>query len=243
MNMSLAERLANTRMTPGKIGAKRFRAGTTSATTVGERSRLARIEAPAARGLLEGPKNPFKIALPAYESFTTDATAGNTETFTLANNLIKSPNTNNVVLYEAGSRVQPAAVDYTNDAFDYTDDGTGNTLHVFYTTDAAGEVELVKRAPDGRSSSEVTLDSAALHHIAHQDQTDQPHYLSFSKDADGWVPTDFALEIYVNAEYQVALEDPNGDGATADNALFQLPAVKASEQIPGLPSAVRAAMR
>ena len=241
--MSLAQRLANTRFTPGKLGAKRFRRGTTSATTVGERSRLARIEMPAARGLLEGPSNPFRIALPAYEGFTSDGTDGNSETYNLSHNLIESPNTTDVVAYVGGQRVSPDAVDYDANTVDVTDSGSGNNIHIWYTTDAAGEVELVKRAPDGKATSEMTLDSAALHHIARQNQTDQPHYLSFTRDADGWVPTDFSLEIYVNAEYQVALVDPDGDGATADNALYQLPASKANSEIPGLPSAVRSAMR
>jgi len=230
-------------MTPGQIGAKRFRAGTTSATTVGERSRLAKIEAPAPRGLLSGKSNPVKLTLPAYEGFTSDGTGGNSETFNLSHNLIESPNTTDVVAYVGGDRVSPDSVDYQNNTVDVTDPGTGNNIHIWYVTDAAGEVELVKRAPDGRTSSEETLDTATLHHVHRQDQSDQPHYLSFGSKTAPWVPTDFSLEIYVNAEYQVALVDLDGDGATADNALYQLPALKATDNVDGLPRAVRTGMQ
>ena len=241
--MSLKQRLEAMTLTPGKLGAKAFRAGSTSATTPSERSRLARLEAPAARALLAGPQNPFKLTLPAYESFSTDGTDGNTETFNLSNNLIDSKNTNSVVAYIGGTRAGPDSVDYGADSIDVTDPGSNNTVHVFYVTDAPGEVELVKVAPDGRASSERVLDSVTLHHVHRQDQSDQPHYLDFTRNIEAWVPEDFALEIYVTAEYTVALEDPDGDGAIATNALYQLPVFKGNDSVEGLKAAVRNSMQ
>jgi hypothetical protein len=240
--MNLKEALERAQFQPGVIGAKRFREGTTSVTTPGQRSRLARIEAPAARALLPGKNNPFKLALPAYEGKTTDGTADNAETFSLSYNLIESPNTTDLVLYEGGERVSPDSVDYGANSFDYTSAGTGTSLHVFYTTDAAGEIQLIKSAPDGKADSSLEIDSVAAHHLARQDQVDQPYTLTFDSGHEGFVPTDFALEIYVEATYPVALEDPDGDGATADNALYQLPVNKAQGSIPGLRGAVRDAM-
>lgn len=240
--MNLQKRIENANFTPGILGVKRFRAGTTSATTPGERSRLARIQADSARALLQGPDNPFKLVLPAYESFTSDGTGGNTETLNLSHNLYQSPNTNDVVAYVGGSITSVDATDYANDTIDVTDPGSDNTIHVFYSTDATGDVELVKAAPSGKADSSKEIDSATLHHIHRQDQNDQPHYLTLDKNVDEWFPTDFALEIYVNAEYTVALEDPDGDGAVATNALFQIPAQKANDSIPGLSATVRDAM-
>jgi hypothetical protein len=226
------------------VGVAEFRGpnATESVTTSGEKSRLASVTVPTPRGLLSGPENQVKIALPAYEGFSSDGTDGNTETFNLSNDLIQCPNTEDIVVYIGGTRTQPDAVDYANDTVDVTDPGSNNNIHVFYMVSDVGSVQLRKVAPTGESNADQELDSAALHHINQQDQTDNPHYLTFESDAEPWVPTDFALEINVTAQYQIALTDPDGDGAVADNALFEIPAVKARQEVPGLASAVRAQM-
>jgi len=241
----VAQRAANTAFRPGTVGAKQFRsaAATTNMTTTGEESLLASLPVPTARALLQGSNNPMKVALPAYEAFETDGTADNSETFGLSYDLIECPNTQNLVLYNGGTKVKADSVDVAGDSFDYTDSGSNNTLHVFYMVSDTATVEIRKAAPSGSASSSEDLYSAPLHHINRQDQTDQPQYLDLSDNQYApWVPSDFTIEVYVNGTYPVALTDPDGDGAVAHNALLQIPAKKAQSEIDGLGAVIRESM-
>lgn len=241
----VAQRMQATQFRPGTLGVKQFRGqnATNQLTTSGEESQLASFPVPTARGFLQGPQNPMKVALPAYESFTTDGTADNTETFSLSYDLIDCPNTGNLVLYEGGTKVSPDSVDVAGDSFDFTSTGTNTTLHVFYMVGDTANVVLKKVAPSGKAGAEEELYEAPMHHVNLQDQTDQPQYLSLQDDRFApWVPKDFEVQLYVDATYPVALTDPDGDGAVAHNALFQIPAKKAQSEIPGLGAAIRESM-
>jgi len=60
----------------------------TEANTPGEFSQIASYTADAVLGIRTGRDNPLRVAIPAFQSFTTDGTAGNTETFNLGHDLV-----------------------------------------------------------------------------------------------------------------------------------------------------------
>jgi hypothetical protein len=118
-----------------------------AANTPGEESVIAEFRTQRPLYVREGKTQ--DLALVAYQQETTDGTADNTETFALDHSVIQSDATpENVVLYEKGQKVQPDAVDYDNDTIDYTDDGTDNRPHTYYTTDAQSALRLKKAAPN-----------------------------------------------------------------------------------------------
>ncbi|WP_231184719.1 hypothetical protein [Haladaptatus sp. DYF46] len=229
-----------------RLNVARFREeGKVQATTAGERSLLAKFEAPAATGLVPGQR--VDLALPAYESFATDGTAGNVETFNLAHDLLDSPNTDNIVVWEGstyvGGEAALDAVDYANDTFDYTDDGTNNTLHVYYISGESADVELVKTTPNAGGKSTQPLYNANLALVHSTNQSEQPERLGFSRSPlQGVVPTDWAVELYVDASYQVRFSDPDGDGTEPTNALLSFPARQSQQAISGLAATVKSDM-
>lgn len=227
------------------ISAATFREeGTTQANNIGENSKIAELVAGVPHRLLEGPENPLRVAIPAYESFTTDGTADNTETFNLSHNLIECPSTQDIVVWENGQyQGVPSTVNYSADSFDYTDDGTGNTLHVWYMPSEGATVELQKTIPKGSTEGSQRLYEAPLALLNRTDQTEQPEYLSLDETPlQEWVPADVRLEAYVNAPYKVRLTDPDGDGATATNARLSIPALKGQDSVEGFASVVASDM-
>ncbi|MBO4248869.1 hypothetical protein IL252_13675 [Halomicrobium sp. IBSBa] len=183
---------------------------------------------------------PFDLSLVAYETFTTDGTDGNTETFSLSHELIDSNVvTDSLVLYEGDKRVQPDSVDYAGDSFDYTAGGADNTLTAYYTSGAQALVELQKVAPNGTPDVLFSADMGMIHR---RDQGKEP----ITVDADQsplhpFVPADFTLALTITAPYTVAFAtDANGSGTevVATNALTDLPVRGAEGPIDGLKQAV-----
>jgi hypothetical protein len=183
-----------------------------------------------------------RIVVPAFESFTTDGTADNTETFNLSHNIIDSPAGENLVLWEAGNRVQPDSINYSGDSFDYTDDGTGNNLYAWYIPQDAASVSIVKRAPKGQSGTvlqeEVFDAPTSLLHTRNQVKNGLNLDLGGSRGKP-IVPEDWDLRLVVNAPYTVRYDDPNGDGATADNFVVSVPWFRQQGRVEGLDQAVR----
>jgi len=179
------------------------------------------------------------VSLPAYETFETDGTGGNTETFGLSNDLVDSPNTQALVIWEGSNRVSPDSVDYNADSFDYTDDGTASTLHVYYVAGDAATVRVEKRIPGGKTDASEELDSfnAGLAH--RQDQQDRPITLNLT---DSWLErflaTDMTLAVTIDAPYTVRFSEDT-DGTSATNALFHTQATKGNGQAQGLLAAIR----
>ncbi|WP_435062393.1 hypothetical protein [Halobaculum sp. EA56] len=210
-----------------------------TAGTPGDRSRVARFQAKRAHMLRE--TEPVEYAIMAYETFTTDGTAGNTETFNLSNDLVDSGATDtNLVLYEGGARVQPDAVDIAGDSFDYTDDGTNNTLGVYYAAGEQAQLELVKEAPNG---TKEPVDSRLINKIHLRDNAKEPITLDLSRSYwQRYVPTDWTLDLYVDAPYTAAfMQDVDGDGEPepATNAILSVPYSAATGSIDGLGEVVR----
>lgn len=218
--------------------------------TPNQRSRIARFRA-------ENPvvltSKAMRLMFIVQETVQTNATAADTETFNLANNIIKSANTADFVLYENGARVQPDSVDYANDSFTYTDDGTGNQLHAFYVARNPVNIEIEVSAPkkQGSASHVVYDDVSALLHERNQNK--EPPRMEFddpgaapSKQAglarilERVIPPDWTLDVYQDGPIGFDWDDSdatNSDGTTATNALLTIPVRRGRRRIPGLSKA------
>ena len=213
----------------------------TSPNTPGEKSVVASLQADAALAVQDGRSNPFIIAVPAFESFTSNGTAGDSEPFALSNDLIDAPTTQSVVVYVVGTGyVQPDNIDYANDEVDVTDPGSNNNVYIYYTAGDAGTLTLQKR--DAEGNNQETVFTANLATVHRTDQSEQPEALRFDGLLDRFLGTDQFLEVAVDVGYQVRFSDPNGDGSEPTNALIALRIQRAQEPVPGLPGAVRARM-
>jgi len=213
---------------------------TTSVNTTNERSVVAEYQADGALAIMGGRGTPFRVAIPAYETFTTDGTAGNTETFNLGNDLVETPNTQPIVLWLDGTYYgEPDAVDYANDTFDVTDAGTDSTVHAYYVSGDAATVTIRKRSADGDAQETIYTSNTGVTHET--DQSEQPETLRFEHDLQRFVGTDQFLEITVNAPYTVRF-DEDADGTNATNALIGLSLQRGQSPVPGLPQAVKASM-
>jgi len=245
MNGQLQERLAATAASPTTVTPRTFREdGTTDANVTGQRSRVARLRVDTLLRLHQGRDNPLRVAVPAYESFTSDGTGGNTETFDLSNDLLDAPVTESVDVWIGGSHYgSPDAVDYDAATIDVTDTGSNNTVHVWYTAADAATLELVKSTPNAGTNSSQELYSENLRLVHQTEQQEQPEFLTLNQSPlQEWVAEDMAVDVYVTAPYSVRFSDPDGDGAVPTNALLNLPAHEGKDTVPGMAAAVRADM-
>lgn len=230
------------RQTPTKTENIRTASFSWSTNTQGEETEVAtyQTEVP----LSFDPSRPFDLSLTAYETFTTDGTGGNTETFNLAHDLIDSEVVkDSLVLYEGDSRVQPDSVDYSGDSFDYTDDGTGNTLTAFYTSGEQALVEVEKVAPNNVAETVWSGDIGMIHRRNHGKD---PLYIEAdATELSPVIPTDYEVRIKVNAPYTVGYSVDATDSGTetvATNALADVPVQAAPAPIDGLDREVRLKM-
>lgn len=179
----------------------------------------------------------YRLVPVARETFTTDGTGGNTETFTLSHDIIQSDQSDDLVLYEGSNQVAEDSIDYANDSFDYTDDGTNNTLTVYYVTATQAAWELQKVGPGGTPDETLVSHDGAL--VARRDPNRDP--LEFDLRASPLqpvVPSDFKLQVTVDGPYSAGW-DPATDPAPI-NFLVSIPIQRAKvSEVPGLPEAVR----
>lgn len=229
------------RETPGNSKTLGLRDFTTSDGTINERTLVASYEASGVPfAIRDGAA--ARIMFVTAEEFTADGTA-NTETHTLSYNLVETKNTQNLVLYSDGSRVQPDAIDYANDSFDYTDGGASETLHAFYVARDPGSVSIEKVAPKSQASVSETLEEDTTSGLADRDQNKEPVEFEFTKPLEGVVPKNWELRIYVDAPVPVRWDDSGlatSTGDTATNALVSVPIVQFEENVRGLSQAVKA---
>jgi len=204
----------------------------------GVRTEVASLEAQRLVAL-RGEKS-FDLAPTAIETFTTDGSAGDTETFNFSHSLYDSKATAEaVVLYENGTRVQPDSVSFANDSFDYTDDGTNNDLTAFYTSDTQAAVEVQKVAPNGVTEGVFSGNIGSIHR---REVDKRPLTLDVGlSPLHPVVPTDYRIEVYIDAPYTAAFQYDNGHGTVrATNALLDVPIRGASGDGPdGVGAAVR----
>lgn len=204
-----------------------------------QRTRVARYQAP----------NPFalrtdaatRLVFVAAEEFTTDGTADNQETFTLSHDLIKSPNTEDLVLYEGGNVVQPDSVDYGADSFTYTDDATGSTLYAYYVPRDPVSVQIEKTAPPSEGDLSYTLFDGATSLIHVRNQNKEPIRFDAAHPLDLVVPKKWHLDVYADGPVAFDWEEDT-DGTTAVNAILSVPIVQATREVPGLEQAVKQRM-
>lgn len=218
---------------PQKLRRKDF---DLTGATANQRSKIAEFQAQLPIALRE---EPLRLMFVTHESVTTDGTAGNTETFALSNNLLDTANTTDLVLFENGSRVRPDAVNHSGDSFDYTDDGTSNTLDVYYVFRDPVQVSVEKHAPAGQGSvSEVLYDDATS--VLHErNQNKEPPVPSFNQSPlQPVVPAKWTIEVY--AEGPVPIEwAESTNGTEGPNAILTLPVNRAKESVDGLGRAVK----
>ncbi|QZP37752.1 hypothetical protein [Halobaculum magnesiiphilum] len=208
----------------------------TAVNQTGTDSEILSLQAETVLALRDGAD--LMVSIPAYESFTTDGTADNTETFSLSHDLVDSPNTQSVVLYEGGSRASPDSIDYDNDTIDYTDDGTDNTLHVYYIVGDAATLTVEKVSPGGKTSQAEELKTLNAGRANRQDQQEDPIEFHFRGSwLERFLATDMVLSVKIDAPYTVQFREDT-DGTEATNALFHTTATKGASSAPGLLSAI-----
>lgn len=181
----------------------------------------------------------IQVSIPAYESYETDGSAGNSETINLSHDLVDSPNTQSVVLYENGNRVAPDSIDYDANTITYTDDGTNNTLHIYYIVGDAATLRVEKRLPGGKTSQSESLKTLNVGITNQKDQQENAEELRFGNSwLERYLATDMELVVTLDAPYTCRFEEST-DGTQATNALFHMTAEQGSKRAPGLLSAIR----
>jgi hypothetical protein len=241
MEDRIKQALDDMQRTPGTLSPSRF--DSLSTNQVGSRSRVAQFRADSTTMLRQGPTNPFKLAIPAFESFDENGSA-DTQTLTLSHSIVDTPYAQSAVVWIDGSYYGlPDSIDYAAEEVDVTTQGNGGNIYVWYITDEPADIEVEKASPSGKTSSRQSLYTSSLALIHEVDQTDEPEYLTLDESRlQEWIPTDMALNVYVNAPYQVRWEDPNGDGAEPTNALLHLPVKRGQGSIEGFAGLVRSDM-
>lgn len=211
--------------------------------TANQRTKIAEYQAETPMFLR--PDAAMRLAFCAVEEFQTDGTADNQETFNLSNNILQTPNTADLVLYEGSTRVQPDAVDYAANTFDYTSTNTGTYLHAFYVPRDATQVEIERQAPRSQGSvSDVPYDdvTSLLHE---RNQNKEPPTMDADNVLDLFVPRKWKVQVYANGPVGFAYDDSdtaNSQGVSASNALLKMPVRKAAQDVPGLAQAVKQRM-
>ncbi|WP_255198011.1 hypothetical protein [Halorarius litoreus] len=182
-----------------------------------------------------------RISFVTAEEFTADGT-DNVETHNLSYNLVETKNTQNLVLYADGSRVQPDSIDYAGNSFDYDDGGNNEVLHAFYVARDPGSVTIEKVAPKAQASISETLTQDTTSALADRDQNKEPVTFEFTDALEGVVPANWRLNVYVDAPAPVRWDDDNlgtTNGDVATNAVVSLPIVQYEQGVPGLEDAVK----
>lgn len=236
MTRDALDRLENTPATRDRLTKADF---TFYTGTANDRSKIADFKLNRLVAVREGVS--FDLSITAVETFTTDGTASNTETFNLSNDIVDSEAVaDSLILYEGNSEVSADSVDYANNTFDYTDDGTANTLTAFYTSGDQARVEVEKASPNGVSETLFAGDVGTIHR---RDQNRDPLTFDFNLGPlQPVAPGDFTIEVYVDAPYQAAFTyDATGDSTNtpATNSLLDIPIKGARGPVSGVAKAVR----
>jgi hypothetical protein len=204
--------------------------------TSGEKTLIASFKAP--NPMVLRPDRPLRIVAPAFETFTTSGN-GNSETFTFGNSITESPQSVDLILYADGSQEAEDSIDYANDTFDYTDDGTQQDLAVYYISDDDADLIIERQAPatNGSVSDRVFDTPLALMH--QRDQNKQPRQFAVGESPlQRVVPTDWKINVYIDAEYTTKFEDSANGGTEAVNGLLSVPYKQGHREVDGLGTAV-----
>lgn len=169
------------------------------------------------------------------ENFTTDGTTGNSETFTLANDLIDSDVSDNVLVYEDGNRISADSVDFANNEITVTDSTANSTLTTYYVSGEQASVKLRKVSPGGTTSESLVEFDAGLSN--RRDPNRDPRRFSLNQSALQPVfARDFRLEWSIDGPYSAGA-DPSDP--TPVNNLITVPIHRAGvSRIDGLSTAL-----
>lgn len=237
---AVMDRLRNVPSRPSTVGVSTFReSGTLASNTTSVRSNVAEFQVNSATSLRQGRSNPFRIAVPAYETAT--AAGGSPETFNLSNSVVQSPITEDVYVFVDGvGPALPDSVDYANDTVD-VNTSNGEEIDIFYMSDDQATIEVEKVAPQSEGSTSERLFQGNLNLIHQTNQAEQPEFYQFARsELQPVIPTDWKLVVYVDAPYSVTWSvSRSGGTARPDNALLSNPVRVASSEIDGLPALVR----
>jgi len=182
-----------------------------------------------------------RLAFATVEEFQTPGD-GTQTTYNLSNDLIQTPNTDNLVLYEAGSVVQPDSIDYSGDTFTYTGPGAAEYLHAAYVPRDPVLIEIERQAPRAQGGvTDVILDepTSLLHS---QDQNQEPPEFQGTHPLDFAVPKNWKVQIYAKGPVPFEWDDgaeSNSQGAVASNSVVSLPVRRANSDVPWLSQAVK----
>lgn len=236
MHEQVAKALANAQTQNDRVSLDQFELSDASPDVL---STIASFEADQDLAVRE--RKRLEIAPLARETFQTDGTADNTETFNLSHNLIDSQATSEPVATfiddgTAVSEVQPDAVDTANNSVDVTDAGTGNTLVVFYA--AGDQARCVVRAtgPNGTRKDLLELDVGLVHR---RDKFDNPIRFNFERQLEGVVPDNFSIQLLVSSPYTASFRYDGSETVRAPNGLFSVAVRRSEDKIENLGRAVR----
>jgi len=236
MSSDLTKRLRQTPATNQRLKKDEF-ALTDGAAN--QRSLIAEYQVPSPTVLRR--QTPIRFAVTTVEEFETDG-SGSQQTFGLSNDVIETPNTVSVALYEAGSRVRPDSVDYSSNEITYTGSGSEEYLHAHYVARDPAQIEIQRQAPKSQGSiSDVVFDDpTSLLHV--RDQNEDPPTFDGRSLLDYTVPKNWKLQIYANSPYPVQWDDSgesNSQGTVATNAIVSLPVRRADSDVQGLSRATK----
>jgi len=164
---------------------------------------------------------PLEIYLSRKNTHTSDATAGNAETFNLDYDLIDSPNLGDdkgaLWLYDDDTLVAADSLDYAANTYTYTDPATGSTLESFGIF-AEGSVRIRGYTPN--KGRHITLFEKLLRMLHGGDIVRTPPIIRAIYPRD-ILPEDFRLTVELKSSAVV----PNAaaDLAKARNYVIKIP--------------------
>jgi len=202
----------------------------------GETSTVATFKAQRTVALQDGKQ--FDLDLMAYESKTTDGSAGDSETFDLTHGVVDSSNVaEDVIVYVVGTGYLASgdfSVDYDANTVTFSDSGTNNDVHLFYVASQQAQVTIRKVAPGGETKESIEDGNLAL--INRQDQQKRPLQFDFDHPLQGVIPEKWEMHVVVDAPYPVVWGvDTNNDGrddAEPREQLIDLPINRARTETP-----------
>ena len=207
--------------------------------TANQRTKIAEYEAESPMFLR--PDAPMRLAFTVVEQFQTPGDGSQT-TYDLSNDLLDTPNTVPLVLFESGTRVQPDSVDYDDDSFTYTGPGSAKYLHAVYVPRNATRIDIERQAPKSQGAvSDIPYDdvTSLLHE---RNQNKEPPTMDADHLLDLVVPRKWKLQVYAEGPVGFDWDDSdtaNAQGVTASNAVVTVPVRKATQDVTGLAQAVK----
>lgn len=170
------------------------------------------------------------------ESFTTDSTTGNSETFALSNDLIDSDVADNVLVYEDGNRIKPDSVDFGTDDVTISDSGSNSDVRVYYVSAEQASVKLRKVAPGGTTSESLVEFDAALSNRRDPNRDPRRFALNDSQ-LQPVFPRDYRLQWTIDGPFNAGYDESSDP--TPVNNLISIPIQRSSvSRIDGLSSLV-----